>query len=376
MKTELSALELYCLTKELQSLEGSKVDKVYQPKKNELLFQLHKAGEGKQVLDICLPGVIFKTSKKHEVTETPPHFCVFLRKKLGNARVQSIEQHEFERILVVNLTTKNETYHLIVELFDKGNVILCNSEYNVLMAVYYKKWKERTVRPNIRYEFPTPLANPIKLTEEQFVEMFYSVEMSLVKFLAIKAGLGGTFSEEVVSVTGIDKSSSKLDEESLKRVYKAMKDLLEREINAVVVYHNEHIESALPFLIQAIKQSSYEHVGEFNKAVEMKQWQEINARQETQKNSNYEKKLHKLQEMVNKQENMKEGFEKTIEENSYKGELIYQNYQTVSKILEQLKKARETMSWQEIKAKLKEHPIIKKVDEKNNQIVLELEEQK
>ena len=53
-------------------------------------------------------------------------------------------------------------------------------------------------------------------------------------------------------------------------------------------------------------------------------------------------------------------------------EIIYENYQLISDILAQFKAARKTMSWQDIKKKLKGHKIIKQINEKDNQAVIEL----
>ena len=57
------------------------------------------------------------------------------------------------------------------------------------------------------------------------------------------------------------------------------------------------------------------------------------------------------------------------------GELIYENYQLVKDILTQIQEARKKYTWQEIKQKLKDHDIIKEVNEKTGELILELQDQ-
>jgi len=70
-----------------------------------------------------------------------------------------------------------------------------------------------------------------------------------------------------------------------------------------------------------------------------------------------------------------EVLQKEIEELSAKAEYIYSNYQSINLVLLQLRKARETHSWKQIKEKLKEYngPVkILDIKEKDGKIVLEI----
>ena len=55
-----------------------------------------------------------------------------------------------------------------------------------------------------------------------------------------------------------------------------------------------------------------------------------------------------------------------------KGELIYQNYQLIKEILDELNKASKKYSWKEIKEKLKGHKVIKEVNEKERKVIIEV----
>ena len=88
--------------------------------------------------------------------------------------------------------------------------------------------------------------------------------------------------------------------------------------------------------------------------------------------SAYEKKLEKLERIIHEQKMMIEGMKKSEKENREKAELIYNNYQLIKEVLEEIKKANKKYSWKEIKEKLKGHKIIKELDVKEKKVVVEV----
>ena len=59
-------------------------------------------------------------------------------------------------------------------------------------------------------------------------------------------------------------------------------------------------------------------------------------------------------------------------ESREKGESIYHNYQLIKEVLEELNKASKKYSWKEIKEKLKEHKVIKEINEKDRKVLVEV----
>ena len=80
----------------------------------------------------------------------------------------------------------------------------------------------------------------------------------------------------------------------------------------------------------------------------------------------YKSTISKQQKIIDMQLKQKAKLEEDYAACNKKAEALYQHYQQVQHLLEQLKEARKTMSWQEIKEKLKSHKIIKNINEKNN----------
>ncbi len=165
MKEEISALELFYLTKELQTIIGGRLDKIYQQDRS-FLITMHVPSKGKFMLKI-MPNTIYLTNYKGDF---PPigGFTMFLRKHLSNSRIRRIEQKYFERIIEIEFETKEKTTIMIVELFSNGNVILCDKDHKIMSALESNKWKDRIIRGGIIYEEPPKQVNTPKLSEKEF----------------------------------------------------------------------------------------------------------------------------------------------------------------------------------------------------------------
>ena len=151
MIEQVSALELRYLIREIQSIISAKVDKIYMPDKREIDIRLHVPGTGKRILRIVLPGLVYLSEQRQDYPTDPHGFAMFLRKRLGGARVREISQHGSERIMKILFETKEEKYLMIIELFSKGNVILCDEELNILNPLERQIWKDRAVKSKEKY---------------------------------------------------------------------------------------------------------------------------------------------------------------------------------------------------------------------------------
>ena len=64
MKSQISSVDLHYLIEEMQFLVGGRIDKIYHPKKEELLFQFHVTSKGKQILRILSGKFMFLSEYK------------------------------------------------------------------------------------------------------------------------------------------------------------------------------------------------------------------------------------------------------------------------------------------------------------------------
>ncbi len=331
----MKALDIYLMVKELQNLVGAKVDKFYQ-QENELIVSLHK--QGKILLKIT-PEACFITKYKFE-QEKPPSFCMYLRKYLNQARITEVIQRGFERVIEVRLK-KQEEYVLIIELFSKGNIILCESNLKIMLPLHEQEWKDRTIKPKVTYIYPPRIKyNPLESKEENFQTLG---KENLVKTLAIDFGFGGDYAEEICLRAGVDKNKTQLTSEEIKKIMREIKHVTEEELKPNIVENETY-----SFELKIHEEKEKKFYGTLSEALDEYYKEGIF------EDKGFEKKKKKIGELVEKQKQHLEGLKKSAEQDKLKGDLIYNNYAYVKEVVDVIKEARaKKISWEEITKKLK-----------------------
>jgi predicted ribosome quality control (RQC) complex YloA/Tae2 family protein len=375
MQKELSSLDLHCLIKELQALISAKVEQIYQIEKDELFIQLHVPSQGKHLIRIVLGKLIYLASNKAGVPEKPPGFCLFLRKKLKNARLRSITQLGFERAIEFLFETKEDKFRLIVESFSTGNIILCDENGIILSPMKSQDWKDRILRPKEIYIRPTQQHNILEMTEPDLNTLLRkSDKESLVKSLAIELSLGGTYAEELCLTAKLDKNMkpNQLSDKETKELFGSIQALISRDIDARIVMKDCLPKDITPFPLEIYKDLKSDTAGSFNQALDSILTRKAEQEEIMHVESKAESKLKKIELMIHEQEQRMKGLEASAEENQRKGELIYENYPLAEQILKEIKEKRKTHSWAEIKELLKHNKLIKNIDESTGDITVEL----
>ncbi|MBN4049033.1 NFACT family protein [archaeon AH-315-M20] len=372
MTKQLSSIDMHFLLKELKSLENSRVDKIYNNGKEEIYINFFKSGEGKKILRIISGKAIFLTETK-DSDEKPSHFCTMLRKHLDNKTLVSIEQLEPERILKFSFKSKEETRSLYLEIFGKGNLILCKEEY-IIESLIKHKFRDRTILPKEKYKHPEMQYNVFDINKNKLKEFFKnSNKDKIVTAFAIELGLGGILSEEVCLLSKLDKNKvpGKIDDKEITIILKSIKSIINKKINPQIVYKNEEATDVVPFDLEFYKECKQTKYPSFDEALDYYFTKEVNL---IKKESPYEKQIKEVERIIKEQEDTIKSLKEKVEENTKKGESIYNNYQLIKEILTEINKAKEKYSWEEIKKKLKEHKIVKDVDVKEKKVVVEIKE--
>lgn len=373
MKTQLSSFELRHLLQEFQFLVGAKIEKVFQQPKprDEFLLVLHVPGKGKQYLYISLPNVLCLSSFKPVFPNTPPSFAASLRRKITNARIQSISQKDFERIVIIELSTKQGLSYLYLELFSSGNLILCDENNKILSVLHPKVWQDRTILPAKQYAFPPIQLNPLDLDLDKFKEVIkQSAKESLVKALAISCSLGGEYSEELISRTNLDKNSKpeSLSDDDLNLLFNSLKVLLRQETNAFKSGNNIY-----PIELKGKK--DLVPVDSFNDAIQDVVLSRLEKQEEQSFTKINTKTQSKFEKIIAAQKKQLKSLEKSEKENYSKGELIYSQYQSLKILLDKISELRsEGKSWADIKKFIKQVPQVKRLDESKGLLELDIGE--
>jgi len=361
-------LEIRFLVKELQVLLDSKFDKIFQSEKKILLLQLHKPKVGKLLVRIT-PAFLYITKHKEVMPERPLGFSVFLRKYLDNARIRKIEQYKSDRVIDF-LIEKKEKFHLMVELFGSGNVILCDEDHKIINPLERQRWKDRVVKKGEQFSSPND-TNMFELSKEEFIKkVLASKRKNLSTTIAMEFNFGGVYARELCLRAKLDSELKKPSSAQISKLFSEFKKLLDEKVNARIILKDSKIKDIVPIKSLFYKDFEEKEFLTFNEALDFVLSRGITEAQTTEVKSRYEKKIEKLEKMIKMQKTSVNNLEKSVEFNQKKGEAIYENYQDLAQILTDLKTIRQKHSWKEIKQKLKGHKKIKRIVEKTGEITV------
>ncbi|MBU0536665.1 MAG: NFACT family protein [Nanoarchaeota archaeon] len=371
MKKEFSAIEVRYLVDELKCIEDSKIDKIYQPENDIIILQIHKTGAGKRLLRIQGKFMYF-TEHKPENPQNPYGFCTYLRKKLSNAILKNISQLGSERIIQIQLETKESKFNLIIELFGSGNTILVQND-KILSPLNIQAFKDREIKSGQKYLFPNQEHNLFEIGEDEFCALLKNSEQeSIVKALALDIRLGGIYSEELCIQSSTDKDK-KPKEVSGKKIYSSLRKLLENKPDPRIVMKDNDVIDIVPFSLEGYKSYGQKKAETYNQALDSVITGHQIVKDKEQKQKTVNKELDKIKKSIEMQEKNIFKQKNSAEEDQRKGEFIYERYSEIKDILDELGKASKKYSWKEIKEKLKGHKVIKEINEKEGKVMIDIE---
>ena len=102
----MSNVDIYTISNELNNLlSGARVDKSFQPTKDIVVMRFHVPGTGRIDLVMQCGSRIHTSQYPLENPTIPPSFPMLLRKRLKGAHVESITQHNFDRVVEIPETS-------------------------------------------------------------------------------------------------------------------------------------------------------------------------------------------------------------------------------------------------------------------------------
>ena len=359
----MSNVDIFTISNELNNLlSGARVDKSFQPTKDIVVMRFHVPGTGRIDLVMQCGSRIHTSQYPLENPTTPPTFPMLLRKRVKGAHVESIKQHNFDRVVEIRVK-KDKYYTIIVELFDKGNIILLDEDNNIILPLKRKRLSTRDISSKIEYEFPEDRGiNPITVTEKEFKEVFNDSESDVVRTLAIN-GLGSLYAEEVIKraneITELDKNTpnNELTEKQLEGLYEGFKDLFDNLSEDTIrpqIVKSENKEDVVALDLKKYDDFEKTYFESFNEACDEFYSKKVNTSIKNTRESAWNKKVNKFEKRLRLQQETLDNFHKTIEDSQHKGEIIYSNYTTIENIVTVVNQARsKDYSFKEIGKTLK-----------------------
>ncbi len=228
-----------------EKLIDGRVDKVYQPEKDEIFIHIRAKGLNQSLLISASsnnPRLYLTDKTKKNPTEAP-QFCMILRKHLIGSTILSIEQYKTDRIVFIDMLSKDELginreKRLIVEIMGRhSNIILIDKEsekvIDSISRVSVDMSSVRQIYPGSLYVLP-PLQDklsPLELEETSFNSALKLAEdLPVFKFIYTNyLGLSPIFSKEICFRAQVDSNQSvdTLSDEDIVKLFNTFKSLMD-----------------------------------------------------------------------------------------------------------------------------------------------------
>lgn len=246
---------LHCVKEELLGLVGARVDKISQPSREEAVISLRMLGGA----DRSAKKLIFSangstarvnlTAAEFENPQTPPMFCMILRKHLSGGKLIGIRQDGLERILYFDFECVNEigdtvTNTLIAEIMGRHSNIILVRDGRVIDSIKRVTDEVSSVRrvlPNIVYETP-PRAERMNILGTNAGDILRKLDgrsVRLAKALPeVLEGISPLFARECAYRTAgdTDVTCGELDDEKRERFMEFIEDKAVPALNGSAEY--------------------------------------------------------------------------------------------------------------------------------------------
>lgn len=225
----LEGLTLKLVTDTLsRELLNSKIYKVFMPNPHALLLLVRRTRDTNALLADMNGGspALYIPEQLPENPETPPTFCMLLRKHLEEGRITRITQSGLDRIITLEIdmlgaSSKIITKKLIFELTGKNsNIILTQDDIIIdsLKHVGAAQSSYRAIQPGKPYVAPPPQAglNLLTAVPADIVQTANAVPAAsfLKAFIGATTGIGKATAQELLQAADIVPQEVRLDNAS------------------------------------------------------------------------------------------------------------------------------------------------------------------
>ncbi|HLC66358.1 MAG TPA: NFACT family protein [Candidatus Nanoarchaeia archaeon] len=356
---ELSALDLKYLLAELQTLVHAKINRIFQPRKEEIVFQLHSTAKGKQFLRVVPGYAAFLALEKPESPEQPSSYCMQLRKLLEGGVIRTIILVPGERIIACTIGLGTDTRTIYIELFGKGNLVIVDDHNSILSVFQVQAMRDRTIRPKEQYVLPPARPQLVDATQQEFIEQVTG-NGPIARKLAL-LGLGGAVAEEVCARADIPALAPRITQAQAEALYAGLHGLLAQAPAPRIILENNAPILALPVHFMRFADRSQQATASFSAAIATVIDHIVHA----QPLQAPRKKITKLQTIIRMQNEQLQILEQEAIEEQRKGELLYEQYSEMKPLLTELQTAFR-------KKELKPHGRISAVDLKHGTATVKL----
>ena len=347
------------ISNELNSiLKGGRISKIHQPDKEAVVIQVRANGENYRLFltSNAASSRIHLTEKQFENPDTPPVFCMLLRKHLMGGIIKGFFTNGFERIITMEAEVMDElgdlaSKKLVIEVMGRhSNIILLNSSDKIIDSIKHVGFEVNRIRevlPARTYILP-PAQEKLDPTDSSTFNVLRreapSCGRKTESFLLDRLkGFSPTLCREIVHRAGIDdtKPANELTVQETERLINELENMmrsLENNGPTPVIVYEEGTNKPVDYHCVTLKQfNSAESFALLSQAIDsfysQKYSREFNNQRARDLKNLVEKHLEKCEKRLDINLNTYEE-SKHYEKYRLFGELITANIYALSKGME------------------------------------------
>ena len=231
------------ITSELQQLVGGRIDKIYEPNKNEVVLGFYLNGVN-YALNICTNSQNYRihlTTHSKPNPKTALNFCMLLRKNLIGLRIKNIISANLERVVTIEFEGFDDiddiiTKKLIIELMGRHcNIILVDENNIIIDSLRHISSSDneltRNIIPHVKYIYPTTnKLNFLEVTDFNDFKLKLNYNEITVNQLPsyisnIFNGISKNFVKHIIKTLNID-TSIIVNDKILEQIYNYINDII------------------------------------------------------------------------------------------------------------------------------------------------------
>lgn len=248
------------------SILDSKVNKIFSPTKNDIVFNLYSLGKTYNLLiNVSAENCrICNSNFQRKNPVSPSNFCMLLRKYLTGSRIISFNTYGLERVVEIIFECYSEgsgitTKKVIAEIMNRySNIILANSDNSIIGSL---KYCGKTI-------YSLPDSNKKNLLEISSFDEFFQIlkndvsEDLVSKLLNSFTGISKSLACNILEKNNINSKS--FSENDLKIVFENLINLITTDFK-YIYFDTIHLGNKIDFspVISSTVQDSFMHLNNY-----------------------------------------------------------------------------------------------------------------
>lgn len=233
---ELSGIELHYLVNKISPKvsSGYYVSNISSITKNSILLKLHHPAEPNIMLIVSTKGIWFTNKKYRQIEEN--QFVKVLSREIERAKISSVSQPGSERIFFLYFVNRaNKERKLIIEIFGKGNIILCDESMKILWILNPIEVRHRTLRTGSEYVLPPKRGDDVLQISIESMKKNASLQPNnteVVRWLGNCTSLPRKYLQEILLQSAINtKYTNLLSDNDIEIIYEKTKEITNKIID-------------------------------------------------------------------------------------------------------------------------------------------------